>query len=224
MIRAGRFKEAKGVAFKMRENGERIVLLCSLVAALTRAGRLAEAKEIVFSARNDNSQDHQDDLLYALVEELNRMGYHTEALEIARGIKSEKLRVDARVNLAAALSHIGDQRSHAVFTEAEELAHAIRNDRHRAEAKNNLAAALAQSWRFHDALTMLGPQTIDAFAQTLAEWSDYFEMVKPGLFLQILREVTDVLGWVYPNWRKRHESLCSCDLNAFQRLEGCDGI
>jgi hypothetical protein len=224
MIRAGRFKEAKGVAFKMRENGERIVLLCSLVAALTRAGRLAEAKEIVFSARNDNSQDHQDDLLYALVEELNRMGYHTEALEIARGIKSEKLRVDARVNLAAALSHIGDQRSHAVFTEAEELAHAIRNDRHRAEAKNNLAAALVQSGRFHYALTMLGPQTIDAFAQTLADWSDYFETVKPGLFLQILRAVTDVSGWVYPNWRKRHESLCSCDLNPFQRLEGCDGI
>src|SRR5215475_13436571 len=89
---------------------------------------------------------------------------------------------------------------------------------------NLLAAALVQSGRFHVALKMLGPQTIDAFAQTLADWSDYFETVKPGLFLQILREVTDVSGWVYPNWRKRHESLCSCDLNPFQRLEGCDGI
>jgi hypothetical protein len=122
----------------MRENGERIVLLCTLVAALTRAGRLAEtaeAKEIVFSARNDNSQDHQDDLLYALVVELNWMGYHTEALETARAIKAEKRRVDAVVNLAAALCGLGDQRAHAVFTEAKELAHAIRNDRHRAEAK-----------------------------------------------------------------------------------------
>jgi tetratricopeptide (TPR) repeat protein len=114
LVRAGRFKEAKVVAFEMRENGEQIVLLCSLVVALTRAGRLAEAKEIVFSARNDNSQDHQNDLLYALVVELNRMGYHTEALEMARGIKFD--------------------------------------------------------------------------------------------------------------WRKRHESLSSCDLNPFQRLEGCDGI
>jgi tetratricopeptide (TPR) repeat protein len=224
LVLAGRFKEAKKVAFEMRENGERIVLLCSLVAALTRAGRLAEAKEIVFSARDENSQDHQDDLLYALVVELNRMGYHTEALETARGIKSEKRRVDALVNLAAALSHVGDQRAHAVFTEAEELAHAIRNDLHRAAAKNNLAAALVQSGRFHVALKMLGPQTIDDFAQTLADWSDYFETVKPGLFIQILREVTDVSGWVYPNWRKRHESLCSCDLDPFQRLEGCDGI
>jgi tetratricopeptide (TPR) repeat protein len=224
LVRAGRFKEAKGVAFEMRENGERIVLLCSLVAALTRVGWLAEAKEIIFSARNDNSQDHQDDLLYALVMELNRMGYYTEALEMACGINSEKRRVDAMGKLAAALSRVGDQRAHAVFSEAEEVAHAIRDVGHRADAQNHLAAALAQSGRFHNALTMLGPQTIDAFAQTLADWSDYFEKVKPGLFLQILREVTEVSGWVYPNWRKRHESLCSFDLNPFQRLEGCDGI
>ena len=207
LVRAGRFKAAESVASDMRENRERIVLLCSLVTALTRAGRLAEAKEIVFSARNDNSQDNQDDLLYALVLELNRKGHHTEAWEMARGIKSEKRRVDALGKLAAALSHAGDQQSHAVFSEAEEIAHAIRDVRHRADAQNHLAAALVQSGRFHDALTRLGPQPIDAFAQTLADWSDYFEMVKPGLFLQILREVTDVSGWVYPNWRKYHSFI-----------------
>ncbi len=213
LVRAGRFKAAEGIAFEMRENGERIVLLCSLVAALTRAGRLVEAKEVFFSARNDISQDNQDDLLYALVVELNRTGRHVEAGEMARAIKSEQRRVDALGKLAAALSQVGDQRAHAVFTEAKEVAHAIRDERHRADAQNHLAAALVQSGRFHDALTRLGPQTIDAFAQTFADWADYFETVKPGLFLQILREVTDVSGWVYPNWRKYHESLESVSIH-----------
>jgi uncharacterized protein YeeX (DUF496 family) len=207
LVRAGRFKEAKGVAFDMRETEDRIVLLRNLVAALTRAGRLAEAKEIVFSVRNDNRQDDQDDLLNALVAELIPMGYYAEAWEVGRGIKSEKRRVDALGKLAAALSHAGDQRAHAVFAETEEVAHAIRDGASRADAQNHLAAALAQSGRFRDALTKLGPQTIDAFAQTLADWSDYFETAKPGLFLQVLREVTDVSGWIYPNWRKYHESL-----------------
>ncbi len=207
LVRAGRFKEAEGVASEMRENGERMVLLCSLVAALTRAGQLAEAKEIVCSARNDNSQDSQGDLFYALVVELNRMGHHVEAWEMARAIKSEMRRVNALGMLAVSLSHVGDQRAHTLFTEAEEGAHVIRDGLHRADAQKNLADALAKSGRLHDALTKLSPQSIDAFAQTIADWSDYFEMVKPGLFLQILREVTDVSGWIHPNWRKYHSFI-----------------
>jgi NTP pyrophosphatase (non-canonical NTP hydrolase) len=202
LVKAGRFKDAEEIALETDQ--DRIGVLHALVVALTRAGRLGEAKEIIFSVRDDHERD---DLHHAMVTQLVETGCHEEAWEMARSIASEERRVKALGRLATALSRAGDGRAPTVFDEAGEVTRAIRESQRRAEAQNHLASALAQSGRFGDALTALGPQTVDAFMQTLADWSEYFEAVESGLFLRIMREVTSVLGWVYPNWRKYHELL-----------------
>ena len=67
-----------------------------------------------------------------------------------------------------------------------------------------IASIMAKAGVFTEAFTFLPLGGSDDIIGILAEWSDAFENIEPGLALNILREAIRIAMWVYPNWQEVH--------------------
>ncbi len=95
--------------------------------------------------------------------------------------------------------------------EAKKAALLIQAPLQRSEALTDLAAAYARAHQFSEALTALGTRELDDFLQSLAEWAEAFEQVEPAFSVAVLREASEVAGWVRPDWWQIHELLRTVD-------------
>jgi hypothetical protein len=81
----------------------------------------------------------------------------------------------------------------------------------RAVRLRKLATFNAKRGRFDKALSVLEPENLDDYIDTLAEWGPAFEHAKAGLALGAWQSATQVAGWVRPDWLKIHNLLSSGD-------------
>jgi tetratricopeptide (TPR) repeat protein len=124
------------------------------------------------------------------------------------GIQERETRADAMYQLASLLCKAGytEEAQRATFS----IEYGSNN-----EAVHRLATALIQSGKYADALQIVGTDLFQQFSGIepdglpgmLAEWSVFFERVRPGLSLSILQEVTRVMGWVFEDWQEAYQVL-----------------
>ncbi len=93
------------------------------------------------------------------------------------------------------------------FDEADEVIQSIQDYKMRGYRK--LAEALAKDGNLPKALEKLGTRRIDEFILILCDWAQYFEQMNAGMSLEVLRQATEVAGWVRPDWQRINKLLCS---------------
>jgi hypothetical protein len=197
--RAGSVFDEAGVAARALQNDwERALALRALAVALARAGRFDEAAAHMIQDDWEHAR-----ALRELAVALARAGRFDQAEAVARAIQSDASRALALRDLAAALAQAGDERASRMFDEVEAVTGAIQT----IFALGALTPARAQAGLFAQAFSALGERQADTFLEAIARWSPAFEQVKPGLSVAILREVTRIIGWVRPDWRKIHGLL-----------------
>jgi len=125
--------------------------------------------------------------------------FFAEDENLASGLQDENQRALVLRQLVNAFIQVEQ------FPKAAKTAYAIQDSSSRAFALASLANALAQAGQFGTALKTIGHKRLDEFLQVLAEWIPLFEKVEAGLAIKVLREATEVIGWVRPDWRKINE-------------------
>ncbi|MCZ7567019.1 MAG: hypothetical protein M5U01_00265 [Ardenticatenaceae bacterium] len=204
------FGEAAASVASIPYERERAKALRDLTAALAQARRFDEAAEI---ARTIEDGERRAEALAELAVAIAQAGdrrarwIFDEAAQATRAVEGRGLKAKALCELAAALAQAGDRRAGAVFGEAAQVARTLQNHVDRTNALRALGAALARDGRFEAALVTVGPDDLDDFIRSLADWAPYFENVEPGLSLAVLREASEVAGWVRRDWREIHELL-----------------
>lgn len=88
-----------------------------------------------------------------------------------------------------------------------EFARSVQSDEDRDQILSAIADGRAQAEHFMGALSILGLHEPDEFLETVASWAPYFDQMASGLSIPVLREVTSILGWLHPDWRKIHRLL-----------------
>ena len=193
--------EARAVAQGISDEEERAWALAALAGALAQAG-------------NDQAQAVFDEARTA-AQSISGAGKRAGAVAALAGALAQAQRFDEARTAAESISGAGEwYRTRALaalvgalaqaqrFDEARTVAQSISDEEKRAEALRALVVALSLRQRFDEALTTLGPQLTDTFMTVFAGWASELEHIEPGLAPEVLREVTRIVGWTRPDWRK----------------------
>jgi hypothetical protein len=133
-----------------------------------------------------------------------------EAAKIAGRISDAERRSYALQDVVAGLTRAG--RLH----DAAETAVGIPAGTAKSDALSELAAAYAADGDLKEAFVTLAMRTIesvpeyqrrplDDFVKVIAGWTSHLERANRGLALTTVREVTDVAGWLRPDWLMIHK-------------------
>jgi hypothetical protein len=205
------FAEAYQQALSIREGWFPDLLqaaaLSDLAVAFARSGRFDKAMEIVPLIRASMEwASAMGEIAVALIQIQPDRQDEADTLfnavwGLVENLQDEWERGRVLLVLAEALAKVER------LEEAEKAVLLIQNPIQRSGSLADLAAAYARAHRFSDALTALGTRELEYFLQSLAEWAEAFEQVEPGMSVAVLREASEVAGWVRPEWRQIHELL-----------------
>ena len=202
LAKTGNYAQAQSLAQTIQDNQTKMELLRELAALLARADQFALAETILQTIQGDGRRaEALTDLaiILAKTDEAKAQKFFAEAENLASGLQDENQRALVLRQLVNAFIQVEQ------FPKAAKTAYAIQDSSSRAFALASLANALAQAGQFGTALKTIGHKRLDEFLQVLAEWIPLFEKVEAGLAIKVLREATEVIGWVRPDWRKINE-------------------
>jgi tetratricopeptide (TPR) repeat protein len=203
LARLGRFEQSKETALSIQQDEALANALRTLAISLAFAGRIDQTIEVTDLIQDGRARSHA---MGVLAQALARLGRYDEAKGVASAISDQFSRADALVGIAYALAKTRDGQFNAAVQEATTALAAVEEGWAKPDVSKHLADALARAGRFVDALAALGPRPLDDLLATLAEW-----LSDSSAAMALLREGTDVAGWVYPDWRQLHGLLSETD-------------
>lgn len=213
MSAAGYFAEAEDAADDIRDQGKKALPLQRIVEGLYEAGEtdradtlFGKAKEAVLTI--SRSKERADHLRY-LAETCNRVNCEEfdniieQARKSALAMTENSDQSIALRKMAGAIAVTGN------YNKAKRIAKTIEDASQKRSALRDIAHAYLRGSQFQQALETVDIRDLNELFRFALSSKVCFDGSNANLYVNMLCEAIDVMGWVYPQWEKMHATLCN---------------